>query len=208
MLRVSYLSRESAPFTPRALLDLLEQCRRNNPRWGVTGLLLYGNGTFLQTVEGDAAAVDALLETISRDPRHRDFRILRREEIAQRRYADWSMGFERLTDEKLRDVPGLRRLSLQDFNPEFLSQHSGVVENLLQQHRSRHWDPLIGEIDARDRLIDELRSALGASEQRMEMVALLIESVIESAAHRALDEAHMALCRSTLEALRRAPRAP
>jgi len=34
MLRVTYLSRESSPFTSRALLDLLEQCRRNNPRWG------------------------------------------------------------------------------------------------------------------------------------------------------------------------------
>jgi len=208
MLRVSYLSRESSPFTPRALLDLLEQCRRNNPRWGLTGMLLYGNGTFLQTVEGEQQAVEALIDRIASDPRHTDFRILRREEVSVRRHADWSMGFERLTDEKLREIPGLRNLSLREFNPEFLSSNSGVVENLLQQHRSRHWDPLIGEIDARDRLIEDLRRALATSEQRIEMVALLIESVIESGGDRALDEAHIALCRSTLSALRVEPTAP
>lgn len=208
MLRVTYLSRESSPFTSRALLDLLEQCRRNNPRWGVTGLLLYGNGTFLQTVEGEQEAVEALLDRIARDPRHTDFRILRREEEALRRHADWSMGFERLTDERLREIPGLRDLSLREFNPEFLSGNSGVVENLLQQHRSRHWDPLIGEIDARDRLIEDLRRALGTSEQRIELVALLIESVIESGGGKALDAAHIALCRSTLAALRAEPTAP
>jgi len=202
MLRVTYLSRETAPFTSRALIDLLEQCRRNNPRWDVTGLLIYGNGTFLQTIEGAQATVDALLERIAKDPRHCDFRILRREEVAGRRHADWSMGFERMTDEKLREIPGMRDLSLREFNADFLSTHSGVVEDLLHQHRSRHWDPLIGEIDARDRLIESLRSALMASEQRIEMVALLIESVIESGRGQALDETHLALCRSTLAALR------
>ncbi|MFZ9801225.1 MAG: BLUF domain-containing protein, partial [Burkholderiaceae bacterium] len=54
MLRVTYLSRETDPFSARGLVDLLEHCKKNNPDLGVTGMLMYANGTFLQTLEGEA----------------------------------------------------------------------------------------------------------------------------------------------------------
>lgn len=202
MLRITYLSEASEPFTPQALLDLLEQCRRNNPGWGVTGLLIYANGTFLQTVEGEDAKVDALLERIASDPRHRHFRILSRQPISERSYQDWSMGFEQLTEDRLREIPELRNLTLQHFNRDFLSSNSGIVETLLDRHRSRHWDPLIGEIDARDRLIVDLRRALSESQQRIDLAALLLESVVETAGERPLDKSHIELCRSLLASLR------
>jgi hypothetical protein len=76
MLRVTYLSRESKPLTSKALVDLLEQCKHNNPSLGVTGMLLYANGTFLQMLEGETNTVETLLEKIARDRRHRDFQVM------------------------------------------------------------------------------------------------------------------------------------
>ncbi|NCX22675.1 MAG: hypothetical protein EBX17_05705 [Betaproteobacteria bacterium] len=46
LLRITYISEESKPFSISALLELLQQCHINNPRLGLTGLLIYGNGTF------------------------------------------------------------------------------------------------------------------------------------------------------------------
>jgi hypothetical protein len=202
MIRITYLSEESTPWTPRMLLDLLRQCHLNNPELGLTGLLVHGNGSFLQTIEGDDDAVDALVAKIARDPRHKNFRVLRREVIQRRLYGGWSMGFQRLSEEMLRDVPELENFVLDDFNPEYLSEHPVAVESLLQRHRSQHWDPLMRELDARDNFIIELRNALAGARQRNEMAGLLIESVIESASNGGLDPAHVELCRAVLASLR------
>jgi hypothetical protein len=202
MIRITYLSEESTPWTPRMLLDLLRQCHLNNPELGLTGLLVHGNGSFLQTIEGDDDAVDALVAKIARDPRHKNFRVLRREVIQRRLYGGWSMGFQRLSEEMLKDVPELENFVLDDFNPEYLSEHPVAVESLLQRHRSQHWDPLMRELDARDNFIIELRNALAGARQRNEMAGLLIESVIESASNGGLDPAHVELCRAVLASLR------
>ncbi|MFM8556229.1 MAG: BLUF domain-containing protein [Betaproteobacteria bacterium] len=203
MLRVTYLSRESDTFSARALIDLLEHCKLRNPAQGVTGMLIYANGTFLQTLEGETNTVETLLGKIERDGRHRDFQVIKRESTATRLYENWSMGFERLTEAALQDVPALRAFQLENFNPEFLSVHPTIVENLLERHRSVHWDPLIREIDARDQFIDELRRALVNASQRNEQALLLIESVIEASAEGKLTGNHLQLCRRMVETLRK-----
>lgn len=206
MLRVTYLSQETAPFTPAELLSLLEHCHANNPARGLTGLLIYGNGTFLQTLEGEDAVVEALIETISKDPRHHSLQVVQRQSTDRRRYEGWSMGFERLTAEALAGAPALGNFMLADFNPRYLSTHPDVMESLLERHRSSHWDPLVRELDAREQFTRELQSALAASRQRNEMAALLIEAVIDGAARGRLEDSHLKLCRSVLASLREADR--
>lgn len=202
MIRVTYLSEETTPWTPSMLLDLLRKCHTNNPSLGLTGLLIHGNGCFLQTIEGEAAVVDALLAKIEKDPRHKSYRVLRREQADRRAYAGWSMGFQRLTEEMLHEVPELEDFVLDDFNPEFLSANPGTVESLLHRHRSSHWDPLLRELDARDGFITELQTALSGARQRNEMAALLIEAVIELGTAGPLDRTHIELCRAILASLR------
>lgn len=202
MLRVTYLSRSSNLLTSKALVELLEQCKVNNLSLGVTGMLIYGNGTFLQTLEGDANTVETLLEKIKHDKRHREFQLIKREVTSTRAHENWSMGFERLTDAALQDVPALRAFQLENFNPEFLGAHPTIVENLLERHRSFHWDPLIREIGARDDFIDELRRALVNASQRNEQALLLIESVVEASAVGKLTDIHLELCRRMIETLR------
>lgn len=202
MIRVTYLSQQASALSSDALLALVTQCHRNNPGKGLTGVLLYGNGTFLQVLEGEAAVIDALLEAIDRDPRHTNMKIVRRDEVSSRQYADWSMGFERITDRTLDDIPGLRNFGLRNFTPEYLLGHDDVVETLLERHRAPHWDPLIRELDARDKLIADLRKEISQARQDNEMAALVFETVIEVAKDGRLDEAHIDLCRSALRGLR------
>ena len=51
MLRITYVSVESKKLTADDLLAILVQCNKNNPENHITGMLVYGNGTFLQTLE-------------------------------------------------------------------------------------------------------------------------------------------------------------
>ena len=118
MIQISYLSKTSSPMSAAQLVSLLQQCHANNTARGVTGMLFYGNGTFLQVIEGEATTVDELVGKIARDPRHEDIRILSRKAIEHREHPDWSMGFEQVTAEGLRDVVGLRDFSESDFTPE------------------------------------------------------------------------------------------
>jgi hypothetical protein len=202
MIRVTYISQEASPLSADALLCLLSQCHQNNVARGLTGMLLFGNGTFLQSLEGERAVVDALMQKIAQDPRHTAMKVLKQDTISERQYADWSMGFERVTEKTLAEIPGLRDLGLRNFNVEYLGTRNEVVETLLERHRAPHWDPLLRELDARDKLITDLRTGIARARNDVEMAALVLETVVEVAKDGRLDDAHLELCRTTLRALR------
>jgi len=135
MIQISYISSASPPMSTEELLALLQKCRENNAGRGVTGMLLYANGTFLQVLEGAEEVVDELVEIIKKDPRHKNIQMLYRKPIERREYSDWSMGFRRLSDKDLKEVEGLRDFGEKDFNPEHLAQHATVVQSLMNHYR-------------------------------------------------------------------------
>lgn len=96
MISIVYVSAARHVFTPAELEALLEKSRANNRRDGVSGVLLYRDGDFLQVLEGPEAAVRRTYERIARDPRHGGVIVLDESEIAQRNFGDWSMGFRRV----------------------------------------------------------------------------------------------------------------
>ena len=53
------------------MVSLLERARRNNARVGVTGLLLYREGNFMQALEGREEDVTGVHGRIAGDPWHR-----------------------------------------------------------------------------------------------------------------------------------------
>jgi hypothetical protein len=75
------------------LLEILRVSRRNNIERGITGLLLYRGGNFIQALEGPEDAIDELIDRIYEDPRHRGVQVLLREPKQQRYFPEWSMGF-------------------------------------------------------------------------------------------------------------------
>ena len=76
MIQISYLSKTSSPMSAAQLVSLLQQCHANNTARGVTGMLFYGNGTFLQVIEGGRDEVCDLFNAIVRDDRHNHVRLL------------------------------------------------------------------------------------------------------------------------------------
>ena len=93
MIQLIYASAATKPFTPEALKLLLAKARARNATFGVTGMLLYHTGSFLQVLEGPEAGVDRILGSILKDPRHTTARTLSRATIATREFEAWSMGF-------------------------------------------------------------------------------------------------------------------
>jgi hypothetical protein len=93
MNQVVYSSAAVAPFSEAQLTELLARARTKNDRLGVTGMLLYHDGSFLQVLEGEASVLEALFTAISADKRHHRVVALLRREVDERHFGDWRMGF-------------------------------------------------------------------------------------------------------------------
>ena len=91
LVRLLYASRALDP-NPEVIEDILAQSRQFNPAGGITGILCYGGGIFLQALEGGRTAVSDLYGHIQKDPRHKDVVLLHYEEITERRFGGWTMG--------------------------------------------------------------------------------------------------------------------
>lgn len=91
LLRTFYVSRRDPGATAGDVQRILFVSRIKNRRLDITGVLAEFDGYFAQVLEGHAAVVDELLDRIRRDVRHREMRILFREEIQDREYANWHM---------------------------------------------------------------------------------------------------------------------
>ena len=101
-----YVSSATHLFTEAELRDLLEVSRRNNSALGVTGMLLYKDGNFMQFLEGEKEKVLTLSARIEKDPRHKGMITLLQQDNAEREFPEWSMGYKKLGKEKLPEAPG------------------------------------------------------------------------------------------------------
>lgn len=103
MLQILYVSGASGEVSNDDLEDILATSRRNNPSLGVTGMLLWGDGVFIQVLEGETRTVHGLAARIRNDPRHRNFMVLFEQTTDQRVFANWSMGYKQLDPGKQAD---------------------------------------------------------------------------------------------------------
>ncbi|HWD27166.1 MAG TPA: BLUF domain-containing protein [Rhizomicrobium sp.] len=96
MRQLLYVSNTISAAPTAMLDDILAASRRRNAACGITGLLLYMDGAFLQVLEGDAEAVEETYARICADRRHWETRVLLEQQTAARAFGQWSMGFQRL----------------------------------------------------------------------------------------------------------------
>jgi hypothetical protein len=87
-----YASRAVPALDHEELLAIVRRSRADNPGLGITGVLCYSGGIFLQVLEGGRSPVNRLYQRIVADPRHTQVELLAYEEIAERRFAGWAMG--------------------------------------------------------------------------------------------------------------------
>jgi hypothetical protein len=106
MLQMIYTSAASRKISTAELQELLKISRSNNVRDGITGMLLYEDGTFLQVLEGEEEIVESTYQRIAKDPRHCRILLLARLELEQRSFNDWEMGFFNASGGQLLNLPG------------------------------------------------------------------------------------------------------
>jgi Sensors of blue-light using FAD len=87
-------SSEAAPGLAAADLEkMLEESRVRNKVYGITGVLLFVDGAFMQILEGEKEDVLGLMERIERDPRHSGIKVFYAEEVDERAFASWRMAY-------------------------------------------------------------------------------------------------------------------
>ncbi|KAF0815260.1 Blue light- and temperature-regulated antirepressor BluF [Andreprevotia sp. IGB-42] len=129
LVRLIYASRAKAPITTETINGILLAARKHNPDNGITGILAYGNETFLQVLEGGRQQVNQLYGQLIHDERHTDVTLLDLSEIDCRQYANWSMGRGKL------DRVNLSLLLKYSANPVFdpYSMSGKAVACLVQE---------------------------------------------------------------------------
>ncbi|MDQ6649786.1 MAG: BLUF domain-containing protein [Actinomycetota bacterium] len=138
MRRLVYASRAVAPFSVEDLLELLQSARTRNEAGGVTGMLVYASGSFLQLIEGDDAPVEVIWDRIRMDPRHTALRVLGDAPARSRLFGEWSMGFHHPDEELLEEtLPGYRAGSAYPFVDSRLVNASDSASTLLSLYARR-----------------------------------------------------------------------
>lgn len=87
--------KSTATATPSAgdLDVLVGEARARNRRLGVTGMLLFEDGSFLQTLEGSPDNLDVVWASIKRDPRHEHIELLSEHIAPTRLFGAWDLLF-------------------------------------------------------------------------------------------------------------------
>lgn len=69
-------------------------------------MLLYGEGTFIQVLEGDEETLEQTYKVITADPRHKNIIKMSEGEITERNFGEWTMGFKSANAQELAELGG------------------------------------------------------------------------------------------------------
>jgi hypothetical protein len=88
---IVYVSASVQPMSLDMLEALLVEARKLNSESGVTGALLYSDGTFMQYFEGEMPAMRETYDRILNSRRHSRLTEIMNEAIDAREFPDWQM---------------------------------------------------------------------------------------------------------------------
>jgi hypothetical protein len=139
LVQLIYVSSATKPLTSGELRSLLKLARARNVRRGISGILLYKNGSFLQVIEGEPPAVDELFGKINKDPRHDGVVLLSRREIKEHNFPSWSMGFLAVDEIGSRASPGFNDFFHVGESFLDLTGDTALVHRILDGFRDGKW---------------------------------------------------------------------
>lgn len=93
LIRLIYASTAQTGVGMQEFKGILQQAQTNNHRRDLTGILAFNSKVFLQALEGSRERINELYAKLLRDDRHHTVAMLHYEEIEEREWASWSMGF-------------------------------------------------------------------------------------------------------------------
>ena len=112
---------------------MLQSSHRHNSAAGITGMLLYADGNFLQVLEGESGAVQETYARILADARHHQIYKILDEPVSARDFSDWSMGFRNLSAPAEKNLPGQARHFTYGFGGDAIQGRPGDALVLLRQ---------------------------------------------------------------------------
>jgi hypothetical protein len=97
LYRLVYYSKNHIKGGPQQIAaeiqSILAASQRNNPSLQLTGALIFNSGVFAQVLEGPRSSVEATFEKIQQDHRHGGVQVLAFDQVEERVFAKWSMGY-------------------------------------------------------------------------------------------------------------------
>lgn len=97
------------------LETLLEKAREKNAVNGITGILLYCDGIFVQLLEGEETKVKETFDRIAKDPRHMDLRNIVSTSSEKRYFPEWKMGYKPMSPEDLALIEKHENLDIKTY---------------------------------------------------------------------------------------------
>jgi hypothetical protein len=137
LISLVYVSAGIRVFNEEDINDILAQSHRNNERHGITGMLLYRDGNFLQVLEGPAAAVESTLQRIRVDPRHRGILVLKKVKIEDRSFSEWTMAFKRIGSAEIKEMEGYSPFMELSFDSEEFKERPEFGYRMLLQFKDK-----------------------------------------------------------------------
>lgn len=98
----AYVSQLNRDMGLQCVSDIVRAARSRNATLSLTGLLIFDGDNFFQYLEGEMQPVFAVIESIKRDPRHRNMCMVSQgERVTSRCFPAWNMAYALTTDETL-----------------------------------------------------------------------------------------------------------
>ncbi|TBR41419.1 BLUF domain-containing protein [Marinomonas agarivorans] len=139
LTQLIYTSTISDSFVVDDIHSIMESAKRNNAEAGLTGLLYFNRQYFLQCLEGGRDQVNKAYNTILSDSRHKDIVILSYQEISEREFPSWQMGYLPESDlTKSAYIHFTANYTLDPYSISGSSAHGLILElkGILKQQKS------------------------------------------------------------------------
>lgn len=122
MYRLIYWSQSTIPAEEELLKlrEILTEAMRFNQMHDLTGVLYFGQGYFMQCLEGSQQDVDYIYEKIKLDPRHQSVTTMLIDHVEFRQFNNWEMSFIR---QKSKELAFFKQLGFDGFEPSGLTHH-------------------------------------------------------------------------------------
>ena len=127
MLRMFYISAARRLVTASELSDILAVSRERNRVDGVTGVILYQEGSFAQVLEGPEDAVRACFARIEKDRRHSGCTVILEEKADARLFENWDMEIVSMVRMAAMEKHGVMALKAFQQTPQFKAVQGHLV---------------------------------------------------------------------------------
>lgn len=136
MYQLIYASQSVHYFAKPEINTLVNHANERNRALGITGILIYLDGEFIQLLEGEKDKVHFLMAMIEKDSRHHSINILKQHEIEKRQFKQWNMASQFMTKSLMSYILA-EQISFPTKLTNLFLEREGLAENMMIKIRDR-----------------------------------------------------------------------